>query len=169
MSRLLVENTQNSTATPATTTQTSLQDPLYYPVSPLATVANSQVVWTTPKKSIEPRAQLDQFSQQSGPTRTQRLLFKKVNKAFDMMDHDKALLQAENQALHAQLEAIKPRKRKRVEVDPNMAFASIAAIRRAQLEAGAVVEEPEDSPVDDDHSDTNSCIVVAGKIRNSST
>ncbi|KAK4124528.1 hypothetical protein N657DRAFT_644770 [Parathielavia appendiculata] len=68
---------------------------------------------------LQLRQQLAKYSQQTKPSRTRRQLFQKVNKAFDRMDSNIAMLQAENEA-------------------PNSVFASIGAIRRAQIEAGAV-------------------------------
>ncbi|KAK4118257.1 hypothetical protein N657DRAFT_628732 [Parathielavia appendiculata] len=83
------------------------------------------------------------------------------------MDSNIAMLQAENEALPAQLEAMKPRKRKRVNTDPNLVSANIGAIRTAQIEAGAVETEQVDTSEDGESSDTASCIVVAAKSRKS--
>ena len=81
------------------------------------------------------------------------------------MDSDMAIMRAENEALRAQLGAIKPRKRKRVNTDPNTTFAGIGTIRRAQISAGAIDDEPDDSSEDGESSDASDCIVVVVKSR----
>jgi hypothetical protein len=58
------------------------------------------------------------------------------------------------------LEAIKPRKRRRVEKDPNSVFVGIEQIRRVQEAAGVVEIEARDSSEDGESSDADSCIEV---------
>jgi hypothetical protein len=122
-------------------------------------------LWVTPGRSLDLRRQLVDFNLQTEPSRTRRRLFDKVNKAFDKMDTNIALLKTENEALRAQLEAVKPKKRKRVDTNPNSLFVDTAAIYRAQVAAGAVEAGPVDSSEDGDSNDGNSCIVVATDSR----
>jgi 4-hydroxybenzoate polyprenyltransferase len=166
MNRLLVENTGNSTTTPVK--EGHLDTPVLPgpPITPLPSGLIAQGLWTTPTKSIELGQQLDQFHQGNRPTRTHRQLFQKVTKAFDTLDYNMAFLRKENEALKAQLEAIKPRKRKRVDTDPNTLFAGIEAIHRAQVAVGAVEAESDDASENGESSDTGDCIVVGGKSRN---
>jgi len=98
--------------------------------------------------------------------RTSRLLKRKITKGFDEKDYRVAMLEEENKALKARLEALRPKKRKKVELSPNSKFADIEAIRRAQIKAGAVEEsliEGEQESDEDSEASTaeGSCIVVA--------
>lgn len=83
------------------------------------------------------------------------------------MDYTLALTKTENEALRAQLEATKPKKRRRVDTNPNELdlFADVAAVRRAQIAAGSVEVGQEDSSEDGDSSDAGDCIVVATNSR----
>lgn len=159
ISRLLVENA-NAATTP--TNDTHL-DVLEGPATLRLTSSSQLQPWTTPTKTTEMRTQLVKLTQQIKPTSTQRLLFQKVSKAFDNKDFDLALLQRENEALRAQLEAIKPRKRKKVKTSPNSKFANIKSIRKAQLEAGYVEDQSVESSASENPSEAVSCIVVASK------
>lgn len=87
-----------------------------------------------------------------------------MQKAFDILDGSLAIKEAENQGLCAQLEALKPRKQKRVDTNPNELFANTSDIYRAQVAAGARKASPVDSSEDEDSSDSD-CIVVATKGR----
>jgi hypothetical protein len=75
--------------------------------------AGSTVAWSTPRKAKDLQGQLRLYSQLDQPTSTQRLLFRKVQKAFDEKDYALAISQRENLSLKAQLEAARPRKKKR--------------------------------------------------------
>jgi hypothetical protein len=59
------------------------------------------------------------------------------------------------------LVAIKPRKRRRVDKDPNTGFTGIKQIRKAQEAAGAVEIVATDSSEDGESSDADSCFEVA--------
>lgn len=164
MSRLLVENA-NAATTPTNDTRL---DVLEGPATLGLTSGSQLQPWTTPTKTTEMRTQLVKLTQQIKPTSTQRLLFQKVSKAFDNKDFDLALLQRENEALRAQLEAIKPRKRKKVKTSPNSKFANIKSIRKAQLEAGYVEDQSVESSASENPSEAGSCIVVASKRKKKS-
>jgi 4-hydroxybenzoate polyprenyltransferase len=165
MSRLLVEN-RRPTTPPLPTTRPAPGTVISGPNVTKQVVGPLELeLWSTPKKSVELHQQLVDFNKQTGASRTQRQLFNKVKKAFDLLDSNLAIKEAENQALRAQLEAVKPRKRKRVDTNPNELFANIAAVRRAQVAAGAVEGSQVDSSEDGNSSDGNSCIVVATNSR----
>ena len=92
---------------------------------------------STPRKKIELRGQLRNLASQDKKDHAiRRLLFTKVEKAFDEKDFELAKAQRENVALRAQLEAIRPSKRKKVVPDPNSKFVNIEQIHRAQIQAG---------------------------------
>ncbi len=68
-------------------------------------------------------------------------------------------------SLEAQVESLKSRKRKKVKLSPNSKFASINAIRKAQIEAGVVddslIDDSEVSELDSEASIAEgSCIFV---------
>ena len=56
---------------------------------------------------------------------------RKAYKGFDNMAFQLATVQQQLQAAQENLERLRGRKRRRVEIDPNKAFAGIMEIRRA--------------------------------------
>ena len=161
LNRLLLENTNQAPTTPPSTESTvGTRIP-----GPNATWEVVQPLdlgpWVTPNKVVDLRRQVVEFNLQTGGSRTQRQLFQKIEKAFDQLDATVAIQGAENEALRSQLEATKQKKRRRVDTNPNELFADIAAVRRAQIAAGSVEVGQEDSPEDENSSDTGSCIVMA--------
>ncbi len=87
-------------------------------------------------------------------------MFRKVEKAFDQKDVKLAQLQQENKALKAQLEAAQPSKRKRVKTDPNILFASIEQVHKAQIEAGRIEGTVAEESGSESGGSMASCIVV---------
>jgi hypothetical protein len=84
---------------------------------------------------------------------TKRLLFRKVTKEFDKKGSLLAKAQLNIQAPEAQLEAARPKRRRKVETRPNSKFAEIKAIQRAQEKtdvAESKKEDGEESEVSDD-------------------
>lgn len=67
-----------------------------------------------------------------------------------------------NRSLEAQIEATRAVTRKRVQLDPNEVFADIEAIRKAQIDAGEVSADEEDSDDSSTPTEEGSCIVVVG-------
>jgi hypothetical protein len=125
-----------------------------------------KVLISTPRKKIELKGQLRNLaSQDKKGLATQRLVFSKVEKAFDQTNFALAQSQRENEALRAQLEAIRPSKRKKVVPDPNSKFVNIEQIHRAQIQAGrinATVSEENGSKSGESEA---SCIVVQSNRR----
>jgi 4-hydroxybenzoate polyprenyltransferase len=165
LNRLLLENTNQVPTTPPPTesivgTRIPGLNATWEVVQPL-----DLGPWVTPNNVVDLRRQVVDFNLQTGASRTQRQLFQKIEKAFDERDVTMAVQGAENEALRAQLEATKQKKRRRVDTNPNELFADITAVRRAQIAAGSVEVGQEDSPEDGDSSDTGSCIVVATNSR----
>ena len=68
------------------------------------------------------------------------------------------------QGLEQQVEAIRPRKRKKVWISPNSKFADIEAIHKAQIEAGDKTDTTDGSSESDLSSDAEDCIIVASKV-----
>jgi 4-hydroxybenzoate polyprenyltransferase len=157
MSRLLMENS-NKVA--------DNNDPLH-PLGSLATGLPSQPVgldqggqFSTPRKKTDLRGHLSNLAARRQPHSTRKLLFQKVEKAFDQKDFELAHLRQENEALKIQLEVARPSKRKKVVVDPNNLFASIEQIHQAQIDAGRIEGSvAEESGSESAESDA-SCIVV---------
>ena len=157
MSRLLLENSNTvaSTLEQLAPTQT--------PVSRLpgqGIVVDQGVEFTTPRKKVDLRGHLNNLAIRKQDLSTRRLLFKKVEKAFDQKDSELARLRQENEALKVQLEVARPSRRKKVVTDPNRVFASIEDIHQAQIDAGRI-DDPiaEESGSESTESEV-SCIVV---------
>ena len=98
--------------------------------------------------------------------RNTRHLIRKITKGFDEKDYLLAVQEEKIKALEAKVDALRPRKRRKVQLSPNKKFASIKAIRRAQIEDGDVVDdviEDQDEPESDSEASTveEDCIVVA--------
>ena len=129
----------------------------------------SQVTWSTPKKSTELKAQIVEFQRlQEQDQSTRRLLFWKILKGFEVQESVLADQELKIQSLEAQLEASRPKKRRKVRTSPNSKFADIKAIKRARDEAAGVLIRVESSEVSED-SDASSlsdstadCIEVLG-------
>jgi 4-hydroxybenzoate polyprenyltransferase len=120
----------------------------------------SQVAWSTPRKSKDLKVQVLHFSQLESDVPTKRLLFRKITKGFDEKDSLLAKAQLQIQALEAQLEAARPKRRRKVETSPNSRFADIKAIQRAEEEV-AVAESNKDDEEESEVSDKEeSCIIV---------
>jgi 4-hydroxybenzoate polyprenyltransferase len=98
--------------------------------------------------------------------RKSRHLIRKITKGFDEKDYTIAMQADRIRALEAQIEGLKPKRRKKVKLSPNSKFASINAIRKAQIEAGVVgdslTDDSEASEEDlEDVTAEGSCIEVA--------
>ncbi|KAK2746107.1 DUF300 domain-containing protein [Colletotrichum kahawae] len=105
----------------------------------------SAVPWSTPKKRDELQDQFSLFSKLDNDEHTQRLLFRKVQKGFDEQAYQLAVAQRKIEALQAEVDASRARKRKKVRISPNSKFADIEAIRRAQTEAGELENSTDES------------------------
>ncbi|KAH9233098.1 hypothetical protein K456DRAFT_53766, partial [Colletotrichum gloeosporioides 23] len=65
------------------------------------------------------------------------------------------------EALQAEVDASRARKRKKVKMSLNLKFADIEAIWRAQIEAGELESSTDESSESENPSDSERCIVVA--------
>jgi len=101
--------------------------------------------------------------------RTARLLFSKVEKAFNFKDYTIASQAKEIAELRARLEEAKPKRRKKVHPNPNTIFAGIEDIVRAKKQQGEVVDvdssDLDSSSGHESDSGSSDCIVVARKER----
>jgi DDE superfamily endonuclease/helix-turn-helix, Psq domain/Tc5 transposase DNA-binding domain len=153
MSRLLLENSNQ--------TQDNTSEAQNTPISTSRWLEDSsQVVWSTPRKSKELRDQIHQFTRLDSDNSTHKLLFRKITKAFDEKDHLLATSERQNQALERELEALRPRKRRRVRTSPNSKFVNIEAIKQAQEEANGAEIEENDEEGSDVSIINSDCIVV---------
>jgi hypothetical protein len=101
---------------------------------------NQGVEFVISQKKTDLRNHLKNLATQKQADSARRLLFRKVEKAFDQKDSQLARLQQENEALKTQLEVARPSRRKKVVTDPNVQFATIEQIHQAQIDAGRIVE-----------------------------
>jgi hypothetical protein len=158
MSRHLVKN---NSAPNALNTPITPIEPLSARGARLEHYGHTVPYISTPRKARELRAL---FRPTGKPTPTERILFRKVEKAFDQKDFRLATLQRRVDELEATVERLKPSKRRRVVPDPNQVFADIENIRQAQEEAGRSVENSEeeesDSEQESEESEAVSCISV---------
>lgn len=159
LSPLLLENSNQGA---------SEADPSITPVIGSKSIPNwasdtSAVIWSTPRKAVQLRDQLGLFNKLEQPTTTQRLLFQKVSKAFQEKDTQLAVALRKIDSLEAQVEGGRVRKRKKVRLSPNSRFADVAAVYRAQVEAGESAVPLDEFSASDFSSEEGSCIVVASR------
>jgi hypothetical protein len=157
ISRLLIENSNKMVGI------VEQLAPIEAPVSRLprqGIVLNQGVEFTTPHKKTDLRGHLNNLATQKQADSARRLLFRKVEKAFDQKDPELAQLRQENEALKSQLEVARPSKRKKVVTDPNVQFATIEQIHQAQIEAGRIVEPMVEESDSESIESEGSCIVV---------
>jgi len=122
MSRHLVtNNSRYSDANPSNSSNTSMELLSTRGVS-LEDYGHVGVLFSTPKRARELRVIL----RPTGiTTLTERLLFRKLEKAFDVKDLRLALQVREIEELKATVERLRPTKRRKVVPDPNTTFATI--------------------------------------------
>ena len=118
------------------------------------------MVWSTPKKTSDFKDQVQLSNQLAEHLTTQRLLFRKIQKAFNEKNVQLATAQRQIQALEARIETIKPRKRKKVDLSPNSKFANIEDIHRAQLAVGEIESGLDEESDSESLSEAGSCIRV---------
>ncbi|KAK1470099.1 transposase [Colletotrichum tamarilloi] len=103
--------------------------------------------WTTDQTALTWKAsdlcgQLKLSTELSPDHNTQRLLFRKVKKAFSEKSYLLASSRQQVRVLEARVKRIAPRKKKSVQTDPNTKFANIRDIKRAQEDAGERLLSP---------------------------
>jgi len=153
MSHLLLENSNKSKEKPSKMQNTPSS------ASQLL-LDSSQVLWSTPRKSKELRDQIQIFTKLDTDQSTSKLLFRKITKAFD--EKASLLVTAERRAeqLESQLEATRPKKKKKVRTSPNSKFVNVQAIRRTQNEVNGVEIEEDSEEGSDESMSEKSCIEV---------
>ena len=156
MSPLLLENSNLTKETPKQVLENSNQ------ASGVDwDIKASQIIWSTPKKSIELKAQAAEFQKlQNQDFITQRLLFRKILKGFEEQESVLADHQLRIQSLETRLEAARPKKRRKVKTSPNSKFANIEDIQKAQREAREVDIEEEASDIASLSDSTLDCIEI---------
>ena len=121
------------------------------------------MVWPTPKKTSDFKDQVQLSNKLAEHSATQRLLFRKIQKAFDEKNAQLATAQRQIQALEAKIESIRPRKRKKVDLSPNSKFANIEDIYQAQLAVREVESGLYEESDSESLSEAGSCIMVIMK------
>jgi 4-hydroxybenzoate polyprenyltransferase len=125
------------------------------------TAETSAVIWETPRKAADliSQARLAQSLKASGKA-TQRQLFRKIAKGFEEKDSLLTDAQLRIQALEAQVKALEPKKRRKVQTSPNSKFAGIEAIQAAQDAAEGIQVISDDSEESDTSASVADCIEV---------
>jgi len=96
-----------------------------------------------------------------GRPTAQQLLFRKVEKSLDLKDFKITRLRQKIEALEVEVERLKLIKRKKVVLDPNIRFATIADIWKAQRDTGREIkEDSEASKGSKSDSKPEDCIIV---------
>lgn len=122
----------------------------------------SQVEWSTPRTTSQLRDELHLFDQLDPDPHTKRLVFRKINKAFDEKNTELAIKDREIQVLKARIDNIHTRKRKKIEISPNSKFANIKKVQEAQLAAGVYID---DAHVLSSDSESSTSLEFCIKIR----
>ena len=71
---------------------------------------------------------------------TVKISFDKIAKLVDEKTMEVLNLQLKLEAAEAQLERVRPKRKRKVKLDPNVKFATIVDIIKAKFEAGELVE-----------------------------
>ena len=114
----------------------SVQTPAPIQPSQPLTVATDTFLGTPQKKS-DLRGQLNNLAIRRQALSTRRLLFRKVEKAFDRKDFELAQLRQKNEALKLRLETAQPSRRKKVAIDQTM--CSLQSNKSTKLKLRRVV------------------------------
>ncbi|RYP71326.1 hypothetical protein DL771_004903 [Monosporascus sp. 5C6A] len=104
---------------------------------------------------------------------TARLLFRKLGKALDEKSLKLSAAEVHNSQLAAALEKAKPKKRRKVQPEPNEAFVKMISVRKVKVRCKATrkgrstvtprnQQEDEPSESEKDNEDDPYCIVVRG-------
>jgi len=119
------------------------------------------VLFSTPKRARELRVILRPTGT---ATLTERLLFRKLEKAFDAKDLRLTLQVREIKELKVTVERLRPTKRRKVVPDSNTTFTIIEDVYKVQVEAGRIEVESEDedtiSELEDEELEDSDCIVA---------
>ncbi len=126
------------------------------------TAVGSAVLWTTPNKASELIDQLRLYSQLGGTDPTQRLLFRKLQKSWDILEFERELACQRVEGLEYEAKLKKAITKKKVEISPNFKFATIEDVRRAHEEIISISSESSQSDDSNDTESIYSTIVVAG-------
>ena len=90
----------------------------------------------------------------------QCLLFRKVIKGIDEKEYELGKANMKIKELEERLEHLRPKKKRKVQISPNSKFATIRAIREAQIAAGERQIESDESESGGESESTISCIEV---------
>ena len=118
MSRLLLENSKKTKSNTANTSGTP-ETPL--PISSWL-LDSSQIAWSTPRRSKDLRTQMTRYGRLEKDYSTRKLLFRKIAKGFEEKETLLATAEYKIQSLEMQLEAVRPKKKKKVQTSPNSKF-----------------------------------------------
>jgi len=153
MSPLLLENSNKST-------DSTLLKPQETPILP-PEVSDTLIKFQTPKARKDLYLQIRSLASGShDQLPTQRLLFRKVIKGIDEKEYELGKANLRIKELEERLEHLRPKKKRKVQTSPNSKFATIRAIKEAQIAAGERQIVSEESELEGDSDSTISCIEV---------
>jgi 4-hydroxybenzoate polyprenyltransferase len=157
MSRLLLENANgDNQIAPGTATPTTPMD---------WTAETSEMVIFTPKKTDELKRQLVEYQRLGSHVRsTRRHLFNKITKGFESQQGLLAIQSQKIEALEKQLADSQKPKRRKVQLDPNVKFASIEEIIAAANGDESSQSSSSESDDSGDQEDMQECIVVQNSV-----
>ena len=153
MSPLLLENSNKST-------NLTLSKPQKTPIQP-PKVFNTSIKLQTPKVRKDLYLQIRFLASEShDQVPTQRLLFRKVIKGIDEKEYELGKANIKIKELEEKLKHLRPKKKRKVQTSPNSKFATIRAIREAQIAAGERQIKSVESESEEESKSTVSCIEV---------
>jgi hypothetical protein len=123
-----------------------------------AQTLGSEVLWKTPTGTQNMAGQLQQLDRLIDAGPTARLLFRKVQKAYEAKSLDLATATIKNKRQESELETLRGVKRKRVQSSANRLFVEMRNVRAAR---GERIEVSSESPDSDDSSVILECITIS--------
>lgn len=129
-------------------------------MSPLLITTPTKVVITPEKKGIQPNFEMhtpankselkrlfQDFCTADSDVKMTRLVHRKIIKRFDTQNVALSLSKARIQQLEAQIDLLKPRKRKKVKTNPNTKFVQVIDIENTRRELEAQLQGNQSQPI----------------------
>jgi hypothetical protein len=140
-------------------------------ISPASLMAKKtpSAIFKTPQNRRQLQLGVDALRFRHALTPSTRYLFRKAANGLDVMQYELAQKERQIERLEAQLEALRPKKRKKVEPDPNGKFVTITDImaakaalpqqKRQKKAAGEILEEETNLVIPKSNIDTELVVV----------
>ncbi|TLS20308.1 uncharacterized protein PpBr36_11424 [Pyricularia pennisetigena] len=121
---------------------------------------SSRTTWETPVRSYELARQLSTIRSQSRVSPTRRSYHLKLIRAWEQKEFDSVRKDCQIAILEAKLEAARPVRRRKVQMDPNEAFVDIRDVELTNLINQEMPLTSEELPEEEDSNDVLDCIEV---------